>query len=149
MSYSMNRTATKPKMWIGDDGEMEYEKPFCPPPPKLEVVEPVLVDGLPIFKGSYASRTINTVAAALKMPPEKLKGKSRVRKYVEARAIVARILRNRNRSLYSSTVVGRLLGGRDYSTILHLEYNWDVYCKRNPALPKVKERVLEALGVEQ
>lgn len=137
MSYSMNRIETKPTMWIGDDGEMKYGPVFVAPKP---IVKPIVK----AYAGPFPQRLIATVADALGLDRAGILSRKRQRPYSDARALIVHILRERNQAVYSSIVIGKLLN-RDHSTILHLEWNWEVYCRRNPALLKAKDRVLEAL----
>ena len=141
MSYSMNRDDDEPQFRVNDEGELERIVK-----PKLRVVvKPAEPLPKPTYKGSFVQRLLNVVADELHVPVRIIKGKERARDYVHARAVVVRVLRKRNPLLYSYPAIGGHLSGRDHSTIINLHHNWEMYCKRNPDLPDVYNRVVAIL----
>jgi hypothetical protein len=65
---------------------------------------------------------------------------TRVKPYVHARAIVCKVLRERNESVYSFPRIGACIAREDHSTVRHLIMNFDVYC-RHPDVWDVYEAV--------
>lgn len=76
-----------------------------------------------------ATEIVASVARDFGVLPADLIGAGRERNLVEARAVVARLLKDRG---FSTTQTGRYLGGRDHSTIVNLLGNFDIYARRNP-----------------
>lgn len=81
-----------------------------------------------------ADMLIRRVAQAFNLTAADLVGKERRGDIVGARAVVARILRDRN---ISYPTIGRLMGGRDHSTIVNCIAKFSIYERRDP-------RVLQA-----
>lgn len=73
-----------------------------------------------------ASRIVLSVADCLGISGAAVTGQSRARLYVRARGVVAQILHERG---WSSPMIGRVLGGRDHSTVLNLLDKFPVYCR--------------------
>jgi hypothetical protein len=87
----------------------------------------------PMFGGDL----LQTVADVFDISYGELIGQGRSRAFIEARATVAHILLKRGWSLPR---VGKLLGGRDHSTIINLRDNFPIYAARNPlVLEAVRE----------
>jgi chromosomal replication initiation ATPase DnaA len=74
---------------------------------------------------------IRAVAFELGLTVDDITGKSRIMRNVEARAVVAKLLKERDVKRYSYPVIGRILGNRDHSTIINLLDKFDIYCRRN------------------
>lgn len=72
---------------------------------------------------------LGSVGEQFGLTPDDIRGRTRTAPHVEARAIVATILHERG---LSYPAVGRLLGGRDHSTIINLVHKFDIYGARNP-----------------
>lgn len=87
------------------------------------------------FKGRLPlAELIFCVAASFDMTPADLRGPCRIRHCVHARAVVSKILHERG---CSYPQIGKFLGERDHSTVIHAVGSWDMYTKRDP-------RVLDA-----
>tara|TARA_R110000868_G_scaffold410473_1_gene698590 strand:+ start:924 stop:1559 length:636 start_codon:yes stop_codon:yes gene_type:complete len=80
---------------------------------------------------------LNGVAAAFKITPDDITGIDRRRLYVDARAALVRILRQRGSSF---PMIGKRLN-RDHSSIIYLEQTFDIRAKRNPLIALVVERL--------
>ena len=65
---------------------------------------------------------------------------SRKPRHVHSRAIVCRVLRERNIAVYSFPRIGACIGREDHSTVRHLVMKFDVYC-RHPDVWDVYEAV--------
>ncbi|WP_158610976.1 helix-turn-helix domain-containing protein [Aurantiacibacter spongiae] len=72
---------------------------------------------------------LSSVADTFGLSVDDIKSASRRAPAVSARAVIVRILRERE---ISYAVIGRILGGRDHTTVIHAADNWDVYAKRDP-----------------
>lgn len=81
-------------------------------------------------EGRLPAREITLrVADMFGLTADELTGPSRKSVNVNARAVVARILRDRG---ISYPRIGRLIGRTDHSTAIHIVSNFDVYCRRDP-----------------
>ncbi len=56
-------------------------------------------------------------------------GPTRLKEYVHARSIVAKVLRERNPSIYSYPKIGTCVGRSDHSTVINLLRNFETYCR--------------------
>ena len=83
------------------------------------------------------SDVIALVGASMSIKPTHITGKHRNGPVVDARRVVAKILRERG---WSYPMIGRAIGGRDHSTIINLLKNWDYHWKRNPDIPRAVRR---------
>lgn len=72
---------------------------------------------------------VGHVASAFGLDAEDITGKDRGAHLVDARSVVAKLLRERN---HSYPQIGVVLGGRDHSTIINLIDKFDIYERRNP-----------------
>lgn len=81
------------------------------------------------------SDLIRTVEQMLFLPEGSIKGPGRSRPYVQARGLVAVILRERG---LTYPQIGDKLGGRDHSTAIFLVRRYPEYAAVNPALHRVK-----------
>ena len=80
---------------------------------------------------------LDAVADAFEIDPAEITGTNRGRVYVDARAAVAYILRQRGSSF---PMIGKRLN-RDHSSIVHLAGGYDFRVKRNPLIALVVERL--------
>ena len=71
---------------------------------------------------------VKAVAAHFDITPGAVRGHGRKRKLIHARAVVVQILRSRGLSF---PTIGRLLGGRDHSTVIHAFEHFPDYCDQN------------------
>lgn len=78
-----------------------------------------------------ADQVIGRTARAFGMRKADIIGKRREGRYIDARATVAMILHHRG---LSYPIIGRLLGGRDHSTIMNLCRKFEIYARRNPVV---------------
>lgn len=81
-----------------------------------------------------AAEIVRGVAKEYGVTPEDIKGKARSTIYVTPRSVIARILRDRG---LSYPVIGRLMGGRDHSTIMNLLRRFDDRRERDPFMMSV------------
>ena len=80
------------------------------------------------------------VAKRLGMTPENITGQDRYRPYVVARSLCMVVLRNRpwlTTEANSYPQIGRHLGGRDHSTVIHSCRTFPERAKRDPDLLKL------------
>jgi hypothetical protein len=80
---------------------------------------------------------IQAVADAFDISYGELIGEGRSRYFVEARVVVVMVLRERG---WSFPRIGRLIGGRDHSTIIHAHSSFDIHAKRNPMVAALFNR---------
>ena len=83
------------------------------------------------------------VAYEMGLEYKKIFAHSRKQPYVEARAIVYKLLRERDLKRYSYPAIARICGKRDHSTIIHSIREFETFCRRNP---KVREVYLSLGG---
>lgn len=91
--------------------------------PPITIKEFKLEPYVPLF----GELLLSVVADEFNMTPQELKGDSRVAEFVEARALVADVLRHRK---WSYPRIGRLLD-RDHSTVINLLEKLPVYLRRS------------------
>lgn len=89
-----------------------------------------------------ADEMIRVVARHYGVKPRQVSGACREPAMVKARSIVAKILRERG---VSYPVIGRVLGGRDHSTIVHMIHTWDSRTKYNPEMIPLYEAIKQDL----
>lgn len=82
-------------------------------------------------------QVIDSVALDFFVRPHEITGGMRWPHLVDARCVVSLILRARG---WSFPRIGRLLGGRDHSTIIHAVDMGDIYARRNPDFTPSLER---------
>lgn len=83
----------------------------------------------------FSQKLAFEVADELGLKLEKVLSGSRSRECVEARALIYILLREKDPLKYSYPHIGRLMGGKDHSTIIHsIREFFPVFCKRNPLL---------------
>ena len=104
--------------------------PEPPPPPQ----KPVLLPLPNVSHLKFSDALILKVCWRLNLNPHKLKSDCRTRHYVHGRALIAKLLRERNAHLYSYPRIAKIIGRKDHSTIINLARNWDAYVKLNPEL---------------
>lgn len=75
---------------------------------------------------------VSSVAKDFGLDPSDITGLSRTRDIVDARATVAAVLKRWGRLSYPA--IGRVLGGRDHSTVIHAVSMLDIYIRRNPTV---------------
>lgn len=76
-----------------------------------------------------AASLIRNVAYDFNVSPTDITGLNRSSDLIGARAVIAKILRQRG---HSYPVIGRVMGGRDHSTIINSCKNFSFYAKRDP-----------------
>jgi len=97
----------------------------CGPPPVVKEYVPVVVER----SHDDGARLLRSVADAFDITCGELIGEGRSRKFVEARAVVVVVLRERG---WSYPRIGKLIGGRDHSTVIWAHQCFDIHAKRNP-----------------
>ena len=85
---------------------------------------------------SLGSILIEIVAKQLLLRVDDIASAKRFRPLVHARAVVAMVLIENG---YSFQRVGKVLGGRDHSSVIHLTDQFETYCERDPRLVRVIE----------
>lgn len=85
-----------------------------------------------------AEKLISYAATRFNVPRDGIVGNSRERIYMGPRTVVARILRERG---HSYPVIGRIMGGRDHSTIIGCIAKFDVFARIDPLVPVVYEEL--------
>lgn len=89
-------------------------------------------------EGPFTGKALATsVARAFGLSYKDITGPSRAVKNVCARAVIAKLLRERNREVYSYPRIAKEIGRRDHSTIHNLLGIWPERCKRYPAMREV------------
>lgn len=91
-------------------------------------------------------RILDAVASYYELTPEALEGKRRDRKTALARQMAMYLLREQNHCSLSE--IGKILGGRDHTTVLHGCGKIASEASINPQLAKSVEELHEALGVK-
>jgi len=76
-----------------------------------------------------ADMLIRSVANEFGISADTVKAKERPIHHVHARSVIVKILRERN---LSKPMIGKLLGGRDHSTVWNSLVNFDMYERINP-----------------
>jgi hypothetical protein len=74
---------------------------------------------------------INGVASDFNMDADAIMGTCRRKPYGHARAVISMILRERNPRIWSYAAIGKLLGGRDHSSIMHYITNFAKYARES------------------
>lgn len=110
-------------------------------------VKPVAVPVVAQHRGPVrllGSELVKSVASDFGLTIHDLRGQGRFAVLVDARAVVARIMRDRGLSYQQ---IGRFLGGRDHSTTLNLVDKFDICQRRNPTVAEsyLRHRVLDAM----
>lgn len=72
---------------------------------------------------------LESVANEFRLNPYEVQGKGRRKALTHCRAVIIRILLERG---LSYPTIGRLLSGRDHSTIMHSKNNFEIYERINP-----------------
>lgn len=105
----------------------QYVRPEPGKPPKAP--QPILGEG----KGRSI---IRSVAVMYEITPSELVGKRRGRHFVCARIVASRLLRDLKwldgTPRFSLPQIGRMIGGRDHSTICYHLDVFDAYCQKYP-----------------
>ena len=89
----------------------------------------------------FSDAVVDHVCAALDITPDVLKGNSRQKYLVAARALVVRVLRERNPVVYSYPRCAVIVGRRDHSTMINLFNQFDYYCTLFPALREIYHEI--------
>jgi hypothetical protein len=87
-----------------------------------------------------SERLVREVCKRMDVKESAFYSSTRTRRHVHARAIVCKVLRERNESVYSFPRIGACIAREDHSTVRHLIMNFDVYC-RHPDVWDVYEAV--------
>lgn len=103
-------------------------------PPDVDALEELLA--LPVeFKGGTLGPVgrLSQIAEALTgQAPGSIAGKSRVRPVVRARQAVCWAIRGHYGENWSYPMIGRALGGRDHSTVIHAIRSAEIFRARDP-----------------
>jgi hypothetical protein len=130
---------TMSRLFIAGKAEAPVQLVIVQPPPVVVRV-PVEIPQLPAPSGKarvgIAPALIDRVANAFEISHGELIGSGRSRKFIAARAVVARVLRNRG---WSTSQIGKVLR-RDHTTILHLLDRWPFWSHRFPEASVLFER---------
>jgi hypothetical protein len=90
--------------------------------------------GLPLS----GSQLIQTVSDIFDVSYGEIIGEGRARPFVEARAVIVQVLRQRG---WSYPRIGKLLGNRDHTTIMHAHDTFGIHAKRNPLVAATFNRL--------
>ena len=101
---------------------------FAAPKPPKAGLKPWPKWYIPPARCFIASDLIASVAEAFRMTPADITGDGREQRFVHARAVVVRIMRDRG---WSFPRIGRVLGGRDHSTTINAASKFDIYARQN------------------
>lgn len=100
----------------------------------------------PIFGEALGQGIIRMTAAAFNMPVERLKGRSRRKEVVHARAVAIKLLYDLKwgdgSRRFSYPQIGRMLG-RDHSTIIHSLTCFDIYCRQSDDVREIYAELSE------
>lgn len=107
-----------------------------PPAPRTAVSEPEFMSE-PTDPPATVPEIITAIARALSIAPEEMAGRRRHRPIVRARQTCAYVLWSRGNSYLQ---VGRWLGGRDHSTIIHACREFEMHA--TPKMRAVAERYI-------
>lgn len=88
-------------------------------------------------KDPSASHLIHAVARAFYIAPADLTGGKRNKVLVAARAVIAKLLRERNPDVWSYPKIARAIGRKDHSTVINLIDTWEQRCRQIPAMRQV------------
>jgi hypothetical protein len=91
---------------------------------------------------NLSAAVIGSVAKSFAMDAQELTGSSQTRRHCAARFIVYRLLSDYG---YSSAKIGRLVGGRDHTTILNGLSRFDAFVIRDPFVAAVYDRHAKAM----
>jgi chromosomal replication initiator protein len=94
-----------------------------------------------------SEKIIDTIASYYELSPEALSGQRRDRKTVLARQLAMYLLREQNHSPLSE--IGKILGGRDHTTILHGCEKIAAEINLNPQLCKSINELRQSLGIKK
>ena len=90
---------------------------------------------LPHYGGTaYAAGIIAQVCEALEIPREAFSSESRQKYLVAARALVVKLLRERNASIYSYPRIAEIVGRGDHSTMINAMRKFEIYCRLYPEI---------------
>ena len=81
---------------------------------------------------AYAAKLIDRVCEGLEIPRDAFASESRQKFLVAARALVVKLLRERNEALYSYPRLAEIIGRGDHSTTINLMQKFDHYCTLFP-----------------
>jgi hypothetical protein len=122
---------TMSRLFIAGKAEAPMQIVIVQPPPVVVRVPSELPQS-PVTSGKarvgIAPALIDRVANAFEISHGELIGSGRSRKFIAARAVVARVLRHRG---WSTSQIGKVLR-RDHSTIIHLLDRWSFWSEFFP-----------------
>ena len=89
----------------------------------------------PSYGGTtYAAELLKQVCDGLQIPVEAFRSESRQKFLVAARALVVRLLRERNPAIYPYPRIAEIVGRGDHSTAINLMRKFDHYCTLFPEI---------------
>jgi hypothetical protein len=110
--------------------------------PELDEAQWVKPDG-PVFVDAKVMARI--IAPIFGAPVGAILGLNRRKEYVMARAVIAKVMTERGKSLNTTA---RAIGRKDHSTIVNLIAKWPAYCKLSPLPAIAYEKVMLAVRGE-
>jgi hypothetical protein len=120
---------------------------YLPPLPASPPCVPVPTFSVIPYE-SRAHAIVRRTAFACNMAYEDVVGRRRHRPYVLARVIAAKILREQTyeggKVRYSLPQIGRMLGGRDHSSICYLLSMFEPYCRMHEGMREAYEQARAA-----
>lgn len=93
-----------------------------------------------IYANNPAWMVIESVARDYGLTAADLRGPSRDQEIVDARRVVTRALRIRG---LSYSVIGRVMGGRDHTTVINLDRTYTYNVRQRPYMADCLLRVME------
>jgi hypothetical protein len=111
----------------------------------VRTVDYLLIPPANPFTGPFkiGPRLIKSVAFDFDVEPEDILGAARRAHLVDARAVVAKLLKDWGR--HSFPEIGQALGGRDHSTVINAVQKFAWYAKRNPLVRQSYQRHLKLI----
>ncbi|MXO72888.1 helix-turn-helix domain-containing protein [Alteraurantiacibacter buctensis] len=95
-----------------------------------------------LHRSEVAKRVIASVGGLYGFGPEEITGRARTQRISKARFVIYRLLTDWG---YSSAQIGRLVGGRDHTTVLHGLGQFDIHSVRDQFMAAIYERHRRAM----
>jgi DNA-binding transcriptional MocR family regulator len=99
------------------------------PPKRIKRPRPIVFTPSKPKPTLLSERVVREVCQRMDLDIRIFYSNSRNKRYVHARAIVCKVLRERNIEVYSMPRIGACICREDHSTVRHLLMNFDVYCR--------------------
>tara|TARA_R110000772_G_scaffold89304_2_gene185133 strand:+ start:16899 stop:17549 length:651 start_codon:yes stop_codon:yes gene_type:complete len=127
----------RPRGLVNDDLPKRLNKPAMPH------VRPKYIKPVQVSPGVQTGPIIDAVAAAFKLSTADMLGKGRQRHLLCARCVAVKLIRDivdgYGQPRFSYPWIGRIMGGRDHSTIINAAGQYDNYAKQHPHVAEIYE----------